>query len=187
MQTIAGLAQNTESSRSDIASDQPDQRCGVTWNVNAQPASIRPKPLACPRMDLPIASYLCSIERDPEFAVDCRSLKPLDHGPLETTGGLGKRYVDVAGIFVENGHQVGRAALARGIGRKVGALRLSCRPMQRAPDKLLGHHQPVELWPHHEAASDRTHDRRIEPVRTTVQVDSHATHGCELQAKVSGP
>jgi hypothetical protein len=66
--------------------------------MNAQPAFMSPKPLAGLSMNLPIASYLRSIERDPELAVDCRSLKPLYRGPLETTGRLSKRYLDVASI-----------------------------------------------------------------------------------------
>src|ERR1019366_1500856 len=155
-------------------SSQPNQRSGGTWNVNAQPASMSPKPLAGPSMNLPIASYLRSIERDPELAVDCRSLKPLDSGPFETTSSLGKRYLDVASIFVEDDHQIRRAVLARGIGREVGALRLKYRPMQYAPHKLLRPHQPIELWPHHKAASDRAHNRRIKAVRAPMQVYSHA-------------
>src|ERR1035437_7173538 len=109
---------------------------------------MSPKPLAGPSMNQPIASYLRSIERDPELAVDCRSLKPLDSGPFETTSSLGKRYLDVASIFVEDDHQIRRAVLARGIGREVGALRLKYRPMQRAPHKLLGpQNTPEKITP----------------------------------------
>src|ERR1017187_9841553 len=121
---------------------------------------MSPKSLAGPRMNLPIASYLRSIERDPELAVNRRSAKPLHSSPVQTARRLRKSYLNLAGVLIEDNSESGDVISCR-VTREVCPLRIESRAMQCTSRKLLRQHESIKLGSHHKAASDGAHNRRI--------------------------
>ena len=81
----------------------------------------------------------------------------------------------------------GLVSSTRCIGRDISSPRFNCCLHQGVPGKLLRQHKAVVLRAGAEAALDGADDRRIVAICPSMQIHSHASQSCHLQAIIPHP